>query len=148
MTEEQQEVLKEIEVLFKSADTGNAIHWELAKYVFNSLNAAELCLKTEWANRAGADDIEYINALVSVRDKFKHLYSDTNVLNDGSLYPEYCHDMIIDILDEYDFSSSSGEIIFNGIQFEVLKMQYNKHADSMAVIEKLKKIQENMKPQN
>ncbi|EBS4516587.1 hypothetical protein DQT32_04160 [Salmonella enterica subsp. enterica serovar Braenderup] len=124
MRDTQIECIEQCRELFKSANSGNPIHWELAKYIFKNMNSVHFAIENGWMNGAGADDLEYADAYIALRDEFKDMYSDFDSDAKGNYVPTYCDELTVDLLETYDFSTHVGRIIL-GMMNVYYKTQYN-----------------------
>lgn len=157
MLKHQENTIQQVKVLFESANNGNAIDWELSKYMFRNMVSVDFGQKNGWFNGAGDDDKEYIAAFLALKNEYQDMYSDFKQ-DDGSIYPSYCHELALDILDQYDFSTESGKIILGMMETNFnmrskLGKRAGEHEEEVAYAENvLDKIQEfkdkNMKPQD
>ena len=149
MNTPQKNTLEQSKVLFESADNGNAIHWELSKYLFRNMNSIDYALNVGWLENASDEDKEFAKGFVSLRDQFKHLFEDESGI---AITPLYCDELISDILDSYDFSTEAGQIILNMIKHHCatsMKSDPDEFSELNQEIQcKLEKIEQNMKPQN
>ncbi|QOI71431.1 hypothetical protein pEaSNUABM12_00514 [Erwinia phage pEa_SNUABM_12] len=122
MKEGQSNSIQQSKELFESARSGNVMHLELGKYLFNNMNSVSFGKDSGWFNGAGTDDLEYIDAFISLRDEYSDLYSDYKVHPDSvkffkcTIRPSYSHDLTLDIMDHCDFSTEMGDTILGMIK--------------------------------
>lgn len=153
MNTPQQHTLEQAKALLDSADHGDPIHWELSKYLFRNMNSVEFAIKSGWLQNASDDEKEFSEKFVSLRDQYLQLFEDESGI---ASVPEYCTEVIPDILDYYDFSTEAGQIILNMIKTHVAQnyasgMENNpdEYAKlNQEIQDKIEKIDQNMKPQN
>lgn len=124
MRDTQRECIEQCRVLFNSANNGNAIDWELAKYIFKNMNSVHFAIENGWMNGASVDDLEYADAYISLRDEYKDMYSEFESDTNGNIVPTYCDELTVDLLESYDFSTHIGRIIL-GMMNVHYKTQYN-----------------------
>lgn len=124
MLDKQIECLEQCRELFKSANNGNPIDWELAKYVFKNMNAIGFAVSNGWTHGANADDLEYIDEYLKLRDEYKDMYSEFESDPNGNFVPVYCDELTIDLLDTYDFNTHVGKVIL-GMMNNHYRIQYN-----------------------